>query len=255
MALHYRTCGFVIKKSDAGETDRIFTVLTKDFGKIKIFGKAIRKITSKLRGGIDLIGFSEIEFIQGKTQKTLTDAELLNCFGNVKCDLSKLKVAHRIADIINGLVLQEEKDGEVYDLLKYSFDKLNELGLTPVQVQMMYFYFIWNLFNLLGYKPEVNKCVVCQNKLSPDIIYFSPDGAGLVCGNCLKNVGFFKRVNTDIVKVLRLILGKDIKTLLKVKIPISSGRFLREISNDYYFHLLSIHLSSEDLKRERILVQ
>ncbi|MBU4204806.1 recombination protein O N-terminal domain-containing protein [Patescibacteria group bacterium] len=73
MALHYRTIGFVLKKNDIGEADRIFTVFTLDFGKVKISGKAIRKIASKLKGGIDVISLSEIEFIQGKAYKTLTD--------------------------------------------------------------------------------------------------------------------------------------------------------------------------------------
>ncbi len=254
MALHYKTRGLVIKKTDAGETDRVFTVLSEDFGKIRILGRAIRKITSKLRSGINLIGLSEIEFIQGRAQKTLTDAEPLNCYSNLKADLPRLKVAHRIADVANGLVSKEEKDDEIYNLLKDSYDRLDEVSLTPLQVQMIYFYFIWNLFNILGYKPEVHKCVVCQNSLVPNIIYFSPDGAGLVCGQCVKGAGFCKRINTDIVKVLRLILKKDFKTLSKLKIPISSGKLLREISDDYYFHLLSIHLSTEDLRREKILI-
>ncbi len=84
MALHYRTCGFVIKKNDIAEADRIFTVFSQDFGKIKILGKAIRKITSKLKSGIDTFYLSEIEFIQGKTYKTLTDSVVLEKFENIK---------------------------------------------------------------------------------------------------------------------------------------------------------------------------
>jgi DNA repair protein RecO (recombination protein O) len=261
MTSHYRTFGLVVKKVNAGVADCIFTVLTEDFGKIKILGKAIRKITSKLKSSINYIGLSEIEFIQGKVQKTLIDAELLDCYKNAKCDLPKLKVVHKIADVVNSLVSEEEMDSDVYNLLKDSFDRLNNSELTLLQSQMIYFYFIWNLFNLLGYKPEVYKCVVCQKKLPQDNIYFSSDGAGLVCSDCIKTVKFFRRINADVVKVLRLILPayadkeKDIATLLKLRIPISSGKLLREITNDYYFHLLSSHLSVKDFKREKILIQ
>ena len=73
MAIHYRTQGFILKKTDRGEADQILTIYTKDFGKLEILGKAIRKIKSKLRSGADLFYFSEIEFIQGKAYKTLTD--------------------------------------------------------------------------------------------------------------------------------------------------------------------------------------
>jgi len=93
MAIHYRTCGFVIKKDNIGEFDRIFTVFSQDFGKIKILGKAIRKIASKLKSGIEIISLSEIEFIQGKTHKTLTDAIILEKFDNIKKDLSRCSAA------------------------------------------------------------------------------------------------------------------------------------------------------------------
>ncbi len=254
MALHYRTCGFVIKKSDAGESDRVFTVFSKDFGKVRILGKAIRKISSKLRSGIDAINFSEIEFIQGKAQKTLTDIEPLDCFRNIKCDLPRLKVAHRIADMVNSLVSGEQADSVIYDLLNISYSKLNEENLSSLQVQLVYFGFIWNLFSILGYKPEVYNCVVCQNRLDEDSIFFSPDGAGLVCSRCLGSVGMYKKINTDVVKILRLIIKKDFNTLLKLSIPLASGKILRTISNQYYYYLLSVHLSCDDFNEKRMLI-
>ena len=76
MFLNYRTKGFIFKKEDRGEADQLFTIYTKDFGKLEILGKAIRKISSKLRSGAETFYLSEIEFIQGKTYKTLTDAIL-----------------------------------------------------------------------------------------------------------------------------------------------------------------------------------
>ena len=51
MFTHYRTKGFILKKRNQGEANQLFTVFTKDFGRIEILGKSIRKITSKLRAG------------------------------------------------------------------------------------------------------------------------------------------------------------------------------------------------------------
>ena len=88
MAVHYRTQGFVLRKTDLREADQVFSIYTKDFGKLKILGKAIRKIKSKLRSGADLFYLSELEFIQGKAYKTLTDAIALNKFKNIRtCSL------------------------------------------------------------------------------------------------------------------------------------------------------------------------
>ncbi len=34
MAIHYRTQGFILEKINRGEADQLFTVYTKDFGKL-----------------------------------------------------------------------------------------------------------------------------------------------------------------------------------------------------------------------------
>jgi DNA repair protein RecO (recombination protein O) len=104
MFLHYRTLGIFLKKEDWAEADQLFTVYTKDFGKLEILGKAIRKISSKLRSGAEIFYLSEIEFIQGKTHKTLTDAILIEKFENLKNNLNKLKVAYEISQVLDNLV-------------------------------------------------------------------------------------------------------------------------------------------------------
>ena len=118
MFIHYRTKTFFLNEQDRGESNRLFTVFTNDFGKLKIFGKAIRKIKSKLRAGTEIFSLSEIEFIQGKSHKTLTDTILIDRFKNIKEDPEKLKVAFQIAETLDSFLEEEEKDDEIWQLLK-----------------------------------------------------------------------------------------------------------------------------------------
>ena len=99
MALQYKTEGFVFKKEDIFEADRIFSVFTKDFGRIEVLGKAIRKIASKLRGGMAMFDLSEIEFIQGKNKKTLTDAISIKKFSNITKNPEKLLLVVKISEM------------------------------------------------------------------------------------------------------------------------------------------------------------
>ena len=161
MAVHYRTQGFIIKKTDRGEANQLFTIYTKDFGKLEILGKAIRKIKSKLRGGTELFYLSETEFIQGKTHKTLTDAILIESFPNIRQDLNKLTVAHKISETLDNLIKGEEPDEEIWQLLTETFEKLNKDKL-----EIIYYYFLWNLLSILGYQTELYQCLICQKKLS-----------------------------------------------------------------------------------------
>lgn len=237
MAIHYRTKGFIFKKSDRFEADRLFKIFTSDFGKIEILARAIRKITSKLRAGADIFYLSDIEFIQGKTYKTLTDAIVLEKFARIKKSLKKLKISHKISRVLDNLLKGEEHDENIWQLLDEVFTILNERG----HCSMVYYFFLWNFFSILGYKPEVYKCALCQKKLMPYKLYFSDKEGGVICHACSRSAMGLVKINTDVVKILRLILEKDWKILSKIKLAPLSKKTLKDISAGYYSYLLDIY--------------
>lgn len=245
MFIHYRTQGIVLKKRDFLEADSIFIVFTKDFGKLEILGKAIRKIGSKLRGGMQEFSLSEIEFIQGKSHKTLTDAELINDFENIRKDLKVLRIGYKIAEIIDSLVETQEKDERVWEILKETFEKLNQSKASIKDYFFSYYYFLWNLLSLLGYEPEVYHCVICQKRLRPEKLYFSSQDGGIICRDCGKRIktGDCFEIDLATIKILRIILKKDWKVLGRIKISQDCQNFLRETSNQY---LSSISEKSKD---------
>ncbi len=125
MFVHHRTSGFILKKVDRRETDQLLTIYTKDFGKLEILAKAVRKIFSKLKSGAEIFYLSEIEFIQGKTRKTLTDAILIEKFENLRKDLKRIKIAYKISEFLDNLISGQEPDEKIWRLLLETFNKLN----------------------------------------------------------------------------------------------------------------------------------
>ena len=246
MAVYYRTQGFIVKKTDRGEADQLFTIYTKDFGKLEILGKAIRKIKSKLRGGIELFYLSEIEFIQGKTYKTLTDAILIDKFENLRKSLRKLAIAYKISEVLDNLVKGQEPDESLWNLLNETFQKLNtsgtrRAGVKPITYNLIYHYFLWNLLSILGYQHELYNCAICQKKLIPEKLYFSSKEGGIICQSCFKKIKLGKpsqilqnktwagkEVKPETVKILRIILEKNWLTLSKLKIE---KDFLKELAS------------------------
>jgi len=254
MTLKHKTRGFVFKKNDINESDRVFSVFTDNFGRIDIFAKAIRKITSKLRNGIDIFFLSEIEFIQGKNKKTLTDAITIEKFSNIARDLEKLKTANQIGEILDNFIKGQEKDEEIFNLINETFIKLNNfqlghpLGLS--NFQFLYYYFLWNALSLLGYHSEVYLCASCHEKLIPYDIYFSSEEGGVICKKCSSKNKFIQKINSDIVKILRIILSKDWQILSKLKVEPFSQKLLEEVSGNYYSYILSSHSFKNILRVE-----
>ena len=60
------TSAIILKRVDYGEADRILTLLTPDHGKLSLMAKGVRKIKSKLAGGIELFSISTITFAEGR---------------------------------------------------------------------------------------------------------------------------------------------------------------------------------------------
>jgi DNA repair protein RecO (recombination protein O) len=233
MFTHYRTQGLILKKDERGEADQLFTIYTKDFGKLEILGKAIRKIKSKLRSGAGNFYLSEIEFIQGKAYKTLTDTLLIYKFEGLKKDLKKIKIAYQITETFNNLVRGQEKDKSIWNLLKETFNDLSNSQFTISHIQLLYYYFLWKLFSFLGYSPQLYNCAICQKKLSPRTLFFSSKEGGIICPSCFKKIKKGKNISPEIIKILRFILEKNWSQTKKLKIEDGYLKDLRIISTDY----------------------
>lgn len=228
MAVHYRTQAFILKKTDLREADQVFTIFTKDFGKLKILGKAVRKIKSKLRAGAELFYLSETEFIQGKNHKTLTDAIAIEKFKNVKQDLEKLEIVSQIAENVDDLIRGEEKDENIWNLLTEVFDKLK---IGNCKLKIVYYYFLWNLLSILGYQMDLYHCGNCQKKLIPEKLYFNSE-EGIICSSCFEGAAD-KQICPETIKILRLFLKKDWNILLRLKIQDFHKKELEAISLDF----------------------
>src|SRR3989344_6777177 len=239
MTVHYKTEGFVFKKEERLEADRIFSVFTKDFGRVEIVGKSIRKINAKLRGNIEVFSLSEIEFIQGKSQKTLTDVILIQKFSSLIDNPEKLLLAIKISKVIDDFVKGQEEDEKIWDLIIDAFKKLNNCAPQNISYLLIYYYFIWNFIFILGYGPELYICAVCSQKLNPHSLYFSYKEGGVTCTSCSLVQKDCIKITSDIVKVIRLTLKKDWETLSKIKMEIGSQILLKEVSEKYYLYLKS----------------
>ncbi|MBI4101447.1 MAG: DNA repair protein RecO [Candidatus Nealsonbacteria bacterium] len=238
MFVHYRTRGIIIDQKDRGEFDQLFTIFTREFGKLEIIGKAIRKASSKLRQGAAPFYLTEIEFIQGKSQKTLTDAVLIEKFVSIRKDLEKLKWAFQIGETLDGLVRGQEPDEKIWQLLLKTLERLDGLSLSgdSERVEILYRYFFWNLLTILGYRPELYYCSVCRKKLAPANNYFDFKEGGAVCPDCAGKKA--DELSPETIKILRVILGAKPETLFRLRgIEERCFKELKSISEKYYLSL------------------
>ncbi len=224
--------GIVINSIEYKENDAIVTILTKDFGKVALYVKGYKKITSKNVYATQLFDHSNFlfDFNPNKSIQILKSANLIKQFSNIKTDYEKIAVASVICEIAN--VVEEN----VYDLLFEALTKLNE----NEQIYLVLNVYLVSMLNILGIAPFVDGCVNCNR--TDNIESISIKEGGFLCSFCnrelkdevfelefLKNFRIINKTTYDVFeKVINLSLNDFKLTDLLMKILIYySGIYLK----------------------------
>lgn len=229
MFVRYRTEAIFLKKLKRFEADEYLIAYSKDFGKLGVTGKSIRKIKSKLRSSSELFCYSDIEFVRGRYYNILTDSQLIESFSDTKSELGKISIAFKMANLLDSFLPEEEEDENLWLFIKKSFYLLNKLeDYNTKRLKSFYFYFSFKFLEILGYRPQVGSCVLDGND---DGETFSPRNGGVICKVCAKNIN--DPLKVKITKKDKLFLNK-----------VTSKRFENFLSNDPDFDNLEELLSN-----------
>lgn len=81
MSYHiYTTKGIVLSERPWRESDRIYSILTRELGLVHATAIGVRKEASKLRGAIEPVSLSTVSLVRGKEYWRLTSAEFIRSF-------------------------------------------------------------------------------------------------------------------------------------------------------------------------------
>lgn len=145
------TRAIILRRINYGEADRILTMLTSDFGKIRLIAKGVRKQKSRMAGGLELFGVSEINFIKGRGgMGTLTSARIEKYFANIVKDLDRTNVAYGLLKQSDE-VIEDDMGSEYFDVL---FDGLYALDFTKLEAELCRRGFDLRLMQMLGDLPD-----------------------------------------------------------------------------------------------------
>ena len=153
LMIMYKTQGIIIKRKNLGEYDRLLTVYTKEFGKILVKAKSIRKNQSKLRGHLELFLFTHLMIAPGKGFDIITGAETIESFPYLHKDLPCLTATYYLSELIDKLIVGQEQDEEIWKLFYSTFQQLNQ---ENKDIKIIINDFENQLLEFLGYGKQEN---------------------------------------------------------------------------------------------------
>jgi DNA repair protein RecO len=198
------TQAIILSRTDYGEADRIITLLTPDYGKLTLLAKGVRRIKSKLAGGIELFSVSEITFIKGRgAVGTLVSTRLIKHYGNIVSNLDRTMLGYELIKQLHKAT-EDEPEETYFELLKEAFEALDD---KDIDIDLVKLWFAMQLLGLDGHTPNLQSDTQ-GNKLSADAHYdFSFDDATFR----LNPDGHF---GANHIKFLRLGFGGNVPAVL-----------------------------------------
>ncbi len=234
MFTHHYTEAVILSELIKGEADKVFTVYTRDFGKINLLGRSIRKGKSKLGMNFQLFSHVRTGFIEGRGYKTITDVSGVSSFKKAKRNLGKLSLFYRISELFLTFIKGEEKDEKVFIFLLSAFEEIDKADFSVKEIELFYCFFSFQLMRFLGYEPHIQSCAVCKKKIEKDC-FFDLEEGGAVCCFCFKKKPF--SVYLKDIRILSFFLHLDIKDFPQdAKAPdYLLSEFLFFVSENPYF--------------------
>ena len=167
----------VLSRTNYGEADRILTVITLDVGKVRLLAKGVRKIKSKMAGGIELFSVTTIGYIQGRGDlATLVSSRLETHYGNIVKDMDRTMYAYEVLKRVNRLT-EDRSDQEYFELIVGVLKLLNN---SSVKLEIIRPWFEARLLMLGGTMPNLKTDVTGKPLLASMLYQFSFDDMAFV---------------------------------------------------------------------------
>ncbi len=237
---NYQTEAIIIKKTKLGEADRILTLYTPHLGKIQAVAKGVRRPRSKLSGHLELLTHSQVSLARGKNLDTVTGSQTINSFLSVKSDLELISYALYVIELLNKFTEEHIENYPLFRLLLETLKQLEQGNNNELVLR----YFELHLLSHVGYRPQLQNCVLCRSPLSPVTNSFSATAGGMLCPGCSSPRPFTYDLSFNSLRLLRLLQDGKCDTAAHLEAKQQTLNELEWIMRNYISYLLEREIKS-----------
>lgn len=225
----FKTEAFVLRSRPYRVADRLYDLYLPQEGVVPVILRSAAKAGNKLSG--HLLPFAKVRVMIGRGRKDhLAGASILKDFSNFRTDLKVLTLAATVVEML----LHDRSLGNKFKeflLLDNIFHLLNDQGIPLNQKNLLVRTFLWKYLKLLGYEPQLDRCLVCNQSLAKQTNYYLP-GRGIICEAHGDNQIW--PISPALIDWLKNILQQDWHYILDADIPEHLNREWAQISQVYY---------------------
>jgi DNA repair protein RecO (recombination protein O) len=175
-----------------------------------------------MAGHLEPLTLGSYLLAEGRDLDIVTQAETVDAFPGLRSDLDRISRALYCAELVDRLTPERSEGNPIYRLLS---ETLSVLDTTP-EIDLAVRRFEMHFLDLLGYRPAMESCAVCDRRLEPVLNYWSPAAGGVVGPECTDDTLSLAPLSVNALKVLRVLQKASFTDAARIRL---SPELQREI--------------------------
>lgn len=231
--------GIVIRTTDYGETNKIITIYTREWGKIGVMARGAKKPNSRLSSITQLFTHGYFLVQRGSGLGSLQQGEIATSLRSIGEDIFLTAYASYIVELTDKCTEEKKPNPFHFELLLQTLNYMNE-GYEPDILMNIY---EMKMLNVMGLYPVLNQCSVCGS--TDGHFSFSIREGGFICHRCLEKDPYHFKLSPATVKLLRLFYYFDLSRLGNISVKSETKAELKNVIDSYYEEYSGLHLKTK----------
>lgn len=204
----FSTRAIILKRYKIGEADRLLLAFTEEIGKILVVAKAARRAESKLAGHIEPYALTNLEISPGKGEfYHLTGAQNPTNFLDINLNITALRHIEILGEVIDLTLGDAETNPKAFSKL---VDGILAVRQNPANSHLISIEYLVKILESIGFKPELQICSICQNRVLDMQNGWSSLNGGIVCHDCCALKASIREVQDNrTISLLRVMQSED----------------------------------------------
>ncbi len=221
----YKTQAIVMHSLPYGEVDKIVTLYTLDFGKIKGIAKGAKRSRRRFGNILEICSHIFLTFFEKESGGLvrLSHGELISSFERLRSDIRQLAWASYFVELVNEMTAERVPSPQIFYLLLTGLKIIDKGELQEEIIRI----FEMRLLAHSGYQPFLEHCLRCRKSLTKEGGYFSSEEGGIFCRPCSQNISDLIPVSLGTIKTLILAQHLPLERINRLNF---SAQSLRESS-------------------------
>jgi DNA repair protein RecO (recombination protein O) len=235
----YHAEAVILRHRDLGEADRLLTVFSREYGKLRQIAKGVRRPLSRKAGHLGLFNRVRMLVARGRELDIITQAEAIESYPTLHTDLNLVGCAGYVIELLDLFTVDAEQNANLFKLIIETLARLDQ-GETPGSVMRHY---ELRLLDEVGFRPELFSCVACGVEIRPEGQYFSYEKGGILCPACGGQEHSAAPISLPALKVLRHFQRSTYKTAANASVRSSVHAELDQLMEGFLSSLLERRLN------------